>query len=59
MVVFKNRNDPELSEANRRARLSQSKELLKKNIHPVTLTSFLFNERKIFTVATLKNPQND
>jgi len=30
MVVFKNRNDPELSEANRRARLSHSKELLKK-----------------------------
>ena len=32
MVVLKNRNDPQLSEANHRARLSHSKQLLK-NIH--------------------------
>jgi len=40
MFVLKNRNDPELSEANFHARLSHSKQLLK-NIHPMTLALFL------------------
>jgi len=47
MFVLKNRNDPELSEANSHARLSHSKQLLK-NIHPMTLT-----------VTTPKKTQND
>jgi len=34
MFVLKNRNEPELSDANLHAKLSQSKQLLK-NIHPV------------------------
>jgi len=38
-------------EENRHARLSHSKHLLN-NIHPVTLTSFLFTDEEIFTVAT-------
>jgi len=58
MVVFKHRNDPDPSEANGRASLSHLKHLLK-NINPVTLASFLFTDRKIFTVTTPKNPQND
>jgi len=32
--------------------------MLKKN-YPVTLASFLFTDEKIFTVAELKNLQND
>jgi len=51
--VFKNRNDPELSEENCHARLSRSEHLLK-NIHRVTLALFLFTDEKIFTVATPK-----
>ena len=58
IVVFKNRNDPELCEENCHARLSHSKRLLK-NIYPVTLASFLFIDEKIFTMAALKNLQND
>jgi len=38
IVVFKNRNDPELCEENCHARLSHSKHLLK-NIYQVTLAS--------------------
>jgi len=37
--VFKNRNDPELSEADFQAGLNHSKQFLR-NIHPVTLASF-------------------
>jgi len=44
MVVPKKRSDPELSQANRGARLSHSKRLLT-NIHPVTLASFLFSDK--------------
>jgi len=40
-----------LSEANCHARLGHSKQLLK-NIHSVTLASFLSTDEKIFTVAT-------
>jgi len=62
MSVLKNRSEPELSEANFHARLQDSachlKQLLK-NIHPLTLTSFLFTYKKIFTVTTPNNPQND
>jgi len=41
MFVRKNRNDPELTEANSHARLSHSKQLLK-NIHPMMLASFCY-----------------
>jgi len=58
MFVRKNPHAPQLSEVNCHARFSHSKYLLK-NIHPVTLTSFLFTDEEIFTVATLINPQND
>jgi len=58
MFVLTNRNDPELSETNSRARLSLSKQLLK-NIHRIMLLSFLFIDKKMFTVTTPKNPQND
>ena len=57
IVVFKNRNDPELCEENCHARLSQSKHL-PKNIYPVILASFLFTDEKIFTVVIPKNLQN-
>jgi len=40
MFVLKNRNDPELSEADFHARLSHSNRLLK-NVHPMTLASFV------------------
>jgi len=58
IVVFKKCNDPELCEENFHARLSHSKHLLK-NIYPVTLVSFLFIDEKTFTMATLRNLQND
>jgi len=58
MFFFKNRNDLDLSEANFHARLSHSKQLLK-NIHPVMLASFCSLTKTIFTVITLKTPQND
>jgi len=45
MFVFKNRNYPEASEANFDARLNHSKEMLK-NIHPMTLASFLISNKK-------------
>jgi len=56
--VFKNRNDLELYEENSHAILSHSKHLLK-DINPVMLASFPFTGEKIFTVAALKNLQND
>jgi len=46
MLVLKNRNDPELSEANSLTKLRHSKQLLK-NIHPVTLAGvILFTGKK-------------
>jgi len=57
MIVLKNRNDPEMSKANFRARLCHSEQQLK-NIHPMMLVSFLFADEKTFTVTTSKT-QND
>jgi len=51
--VLKNRNDPELSETNGRARLIHSKPL-RKNVRPMTLALFLFTDENIFTVASPK-----
>jgi len=58
MFLLKNRSDPKLSEANFHVRFCHLKQLLK-NIHPMILASFLFSGEQIFTVITLKNPQND
>jgi len=55
--VLKNRHAPELSEANSRAKLSYTEQLLK-NIYSLMLASFCAST-KTFIVATLKNPQND
>jgi len=56
MFELKNRNDPELSEANFHARLSQSKQLLK-NIHPMTLASFCSLTKNIYSDHTEKLTQ--
>ena len=56
IVVFKNRNDPELCEEN--WELSHSKHM-PKNIYPVMLASFLFTDKKIFIIAALNNRHND
>ena len=53
IVVFKNRNDPELCKENCHARLSHSKHL-PKNIYPVILASFPFTDEKIFSGHTEK-----
>jgi len=58
MYVLKNCNYPKLREANFHARLCHLKQLLK-NIYWMMLASFLFTGKKIFTVTTLKNMQND
>ena len=53
MFVLKNRNYPEASEANFDARLNHSKQMLK-NIHPMTLASFLFSNKNIYSDHTEK-----
>jgi len=52
--MFKNCSDPE---ADSRARLGHSKPLLKYS--PSGVSILLFTDKDIFTVTTLKNPQND
>jgi len=57
MFVFKNRNDPELSEANFHAILPFKTVAQKYSPNDVSIV--LFADEKIFAVITPKNPQND
>jgi len=57
MFVLKNGHAPELSGANCHAKLSRSKQLLKKYSSDDVSTILLTNE-KIITVVTLKNLKN-
>jgi len=50
MFVLKNRNDPELREANFHTRLSHSKQLLKYSTNDIGIT--LLTDEKIFAVTT-------
>lgn len=55
---FKKHRAQELTEANKTARLSRSKQLLR--LYPSHMVNFImFTDEKIFTVATPKNNQND
>jgi len=55
IVVFKNRNDPQLCEEKCYAGLSHSKHLLK-NIYTVMLASFLFTDEIIFFCGRIEKP---
>jgi len=57
MFVLKNGHAPELSGANCRAKLSHSKQLLKKYSYS-DVSTILLTDNKIFTVLTLKNLKN-
>jgi len=52
MFILKNRNDPQLIEANLHTRLGHSKQLLK-NIHPIMLASFC-SQKDIYSGHTEK-----
>jgi len=58
MFLLKNRNDQKLSEKNFHATLCHLKQFLK-NIHPMTLASFLLADENISSDHTEERPQND
>jgi len=57
MLVLKNGHSPELSGANCHAKLSHSKQLLKKYASS-DVSTIMLTDKKIFTVVTLKNSNN-